>query len=67
MAKFTFQSKIDSTDERCFLTDITFFQTLESAKRHLDQVIRELIIHSESENNLVDPDDYRIVQIVPIE
>jgi len=32
MAKFTFQSKIDSTDEWCFWTDITFFQTLESAK-----------------------------------
>jgi len=67
MAKFTFQSKIDSTDEWCFGTDITFFQTLESAKRHLDEVIRDLIINNESENNLVDPDDYRIVQIVPIE
>ena len=67
MTTFTFQSKIDSKDEWCFWTDITFFQTLESAKRHLDEVIRDLIINNESENNLVDPDDYRIVQIVPIE
>ena len=57
MAKFTFQSKIDSTDEWCFWTDITFFQTLESAKQHLDEVIRDLIINNESENNLVDPDE----------
>ena len=67
MAKFTFQSKIDSTDEWCFWTDITLFQNLESAKQHLDEVIRDLIIHSESENNLVDSNNYRIVQIVPIE
>jgi len=67
MTTFTFQTKTESTEEWSFWTDITFFQTLESAKRHLDQVTRDLIIHSESENNLVDPDDYRIVQIVPIE
>ena len=67
MAKFTFQSKIDSTDEWCFWKDITFFQTLESAKQHLDEVIRDLIIHSESENDLIDLKNYRIVQIVPIE
>jgi len=66
MAKFIFQSKIDSTDEWCFWTDITFFQTLESAKQHLDEVIRDLIIHSESENNLIDPNNYRIVEIKPI-
>jgi len=67
MAKFTFQSKIDSTDEWCFWTDITFFHTLESAKQHLDEVISDLIIHSESENDLIDLKNYRIVQIVPIE
>ena len=66
MAKFTFQSKIDSTDEWCFWTDITFFQTVESAKQHLDEVISDLIIHSESENNLIDPNNYRIVEIKPI-
>ena len=65
MTTFTFQSKIDSTDEWCFWTDITFFQTLESAKQHLDEVIRDLIIHSESENDLIDPDNYRIVEIKP--
>ena len=65
MAKFTFQSKIDSTDEWCFWTDITFFQNLESAKQHLDEVISDLIIHSESENDLIDPDNYRIVEIKP--
>jgi hypothetical protein len=63
MTTFTLQSKIDSTDEWCFWTDITFFQTLESAKQHLDEVIRDLIIHSESENDLIDPDNYRIVEI----
>ena len=67
MAKFTFQSKIDSTDEWCFWTDITLFQNLESAKQHLDEIIRDLIIHSKSENNLIDPDNYRVVQIVPID
>jgi hypothetical protein len=67
MAKFTFQSKVDSTDEWCFWTDITLFQNLESAKQHLDEIIRDLIIHSESENNLIDPDNYRVVQIVPID
>ena len=67
MTTFTFQTKTESTEEWSFWTDITFFQTLESAKRHLDEVIRDLIINNESENNLVDPDDYRIVQIVPIE
>ena len=65
MAKFTFQSKIDSTDEWCFWTDITFFQTLESAKQHLDEVIRDLIIHSESENDLIDLKNYRIVKVKP--
>ena len=65
MAKFTFQSKIDSTDEWCFWTDITFFQTVESAKQHLDEVISDLIIHSESENDLINPDNYRIVEIKP--
>jgi len=67
MAKFTFQSKIDSTDEWCFWTDITFFQTLESAKQHLDEVIRDLIIHSESENDLIDLKNYRIVKVIPID
>ena len=66
MAKFTFQSKIDSTDEWCFWTDITFFQNLESAKQHLDEVISDLIIHSESEKNLIDTNNYRIVEIKPI-
>ena len=65
MAKFTFQSKVDSTDEWCFWTDITLFQNLESAKQHLDEIIRDLIIHSESENDLINPVNYRIVQIVP--
>jgi len=66
MAKFTFQSKIDSTDEWCFWTDITLFQNLESAKQHLDEVISDLIVHSESEKNLIDPNNYRIVEIKPI-
>ena len=65
MTTFTFQSKVDSTDEWCFWTDITLFQNLESAKQHLDEVIRDLIIHSESENDLINPVNYRIVQIVP--
>jgi len=67
MAKFTFQSKIDSTDEWCFWKDITFFQTLESAKQHLDEVISDLIIHSESENDLIDLKNYRIVKAIPID
>ena len=67
MAKFTFQSKIDSTDEWCFWTDITFFQTLESAKQHLDEVIRDLINHSEFENDLIDLKNYRIVKVIPID
>jgi len=58
---------LNSTDEWCFWTDITFFHTLESAKQHLDEVIRDLIIHSEYENDLINPDNYRIVQIVPID
>ena len=67
MTTFTFQTKTEYTEEWSFWTDITFFQTLESAKQHLDEVIRDLIIHSESENDLINPDNYSIVQIVPIE
>ena len=66
MTTFTFQTKTESTEEWSFWTDITFFQNLESAKQHLDEVINDLIIHSESEKNLIDPNNYRIVEIKPI-
>jgi len=66
MTTFTFQTKTESTEKWSFWTDITFFQNLESAKQHLDEVISDLIIHSESENDLIDPNNYRIVEIKPI-
>jgi len=38
---------------------------LESAKKHLDEVIRDLINHSEFKNNNINLKNYRIVKVKP--